>query len=344
MIRFAVDHPVATWMLFAALVVTGLYAVPRLNIEAMPETDLPELSIVTGWNGASPSAILRSITLPIEEAVAGCHGVEDLDSVSRHGQSSVTVKFKRDTNMEFARLELSERLGAVRRTLPAQASSPFIRPFVPEELRSEDFFTLSLVSPLSMNELRDRAETWLVPRFLAISGVADAELRGGARPLVRVLLDLELVERYGLTADGISTRISALDDIVPAGAIRHSGQEFTVSVRDSASVAQLENTVLRTIGNQPITLGHVATVRPDFEDVAFYARINGDNVITLVITKRSGQNSITVSQQLREELPRIEEAAPFPITLKLIRMRVPISRKNSRIWSPVQASFCCCFS
>jgi HAE1 family hydrophobic/amphiphilic exporter-1 len=65
MIRFAVDHPVATWMLFTALIVTGVYAVPRLNIEAMPETDLPELSIVTSWNGASPSAIQRSITLPI---------------------------------------------------------------------------------------------------------------------------------------------------------------------------------------------------------------------------------------------------------------------------------------
>jgi hydrophobic/amphiphilic exporter-1 (mainly G- bacteria), HAE1 family len=317
MIRFAVDHPVATWMLFAALVVTGLYALPRLNIEAMPETDLPELSIVTGWNGASPSAVLRSITLPIEEAVAGCHGVEDLDSVSNHGQSSVTVKFKRGTNMEFARLELSERIGAVRRTLPAQANQPYIQPFVPEELQSEDFFSISLVSPLSMNELRERAETWVKPRFLAIPGVADAELRGGARPLVRILMDLELVERYGLSVNNISNRILELDDIVPAGAIRNSGQEFTVSVRDSASVAVLKNTVLRNIGGQPITLGHVAEVRPDFEDVDFYARINGDNVITLVITKRSGQNSITVSRELHEELPRIEESAPFPITFEI---------------------------
>ncbi|MCP4292527.1 MAG: efflux RND transporter permease subunit [bacterium] len=317
MIRFAVDHPVATWMLFAALVVTGLYAVPRLNIEAMPETDLPELTVDTGWSGASPSAILRSVTLPIEEAVAGCHGVEDLDSVSRHGRSTVTVKFKRDTNMEFARLELSERLGAVRRTLPAMVSQPMIRPFVPEELASEDFFSLNLISPLSMNELRDRAETWLLPRFLAIPGVADAELRGGARPLVRILLDLELVERYGLTADGINTRISNLDAIVPAGSIRNAGQEFTVSVRDSASVSLLHNTVLRTIGGQAITLDHVAEVRPDFEDVGYFTRINGDNVISMIITKRSGQNSISVSQDLRDRLPVIEASAPFPIKFEI---------------------------
>ncbi len=317
MIRFAVDHPVATWMLFTALIVTGIYALPKLNIEAMPETELPELSIVTMWNGASPSAIQRSVTLPIEEAVAGCHGVEDLDSQSRHGQSTVTAKFKRGTNMEFARLELSERLGSVRRNLPAQASQPFIRPFVPEELQTEDFFSVSLISALSMNDLRDRAETWIVPRFLSIPGVADAELRGGARPLVKVLLDLELMERYGLTADGIVGRLDALDDIIPAGAIRVSGRELTVSVQDSVSIRMLENTVLRTIGDQPVLLSHVASVKHDFEDIAYYSRIGGENVITLLITKRSGQNSVTVSRRLREELPLIEAEAPFPVTFEV---------------------------
>ncbi|PID80448.1 hypothetical protein CSB20_07450, partial [bacterium DOLZORAL124_64_63] len=317
MIRFAVQHPVATWMLFLALVVTGVYAVPRLNIEAMPATDLPELSIITRWNGAGPSAILRAITLPIEEAVAGCHGVEDLDSVSRHGQSVVTVRFKRGTNMDFARLEISERMGAVRRNLPTQAGQPYIQPFVPEELRSEDFFTLSLISPLDINELRDRAETWLLPHFLAIRGVADAELRGGARPMLRILLDLEQMERYGLTADIVSRRINELDDITPAGAVHAAGQEFTVSVRDTARAQELRRTVLRSIGGQPITLGHVGQVKPDFEDVGYFVRINGENTITLVVTKRSGQNSISVGRRLRRALPELEATAPFPISFEI---------------------------
>ena len=317
MIRFAVDHPVATWMLFAALIVTGVYAVPRLNIEAMPETELPELSITTTWNGASPSAIQRSVTLPIEEAVAGCHGVEDLDSVSRHGRSTVTVKYKRGTNMEFARLELSERLGAVRRTLPARANQPYIRPFVPEELRTEEFFSASLISPLSMNDLRDRAETWLVPRCLAIPGVADAELRGGARPLIKVKLDLELLERYGLTADLVANRLNALDDILPAGAIRRAGQEMTVSVQDSVTLKMVQSTVLANVGGQTVTLAHVATAEEDFEDVVYYSRIGGENVVSLSITKRSGQNSIAVSRRLRHELPEIMAAAPFPVSYEI---------------------------
>ncbi len=317
MIRFAVDHPVATWMLFSALIVTGIYALPRLNIEAMPETELPELSIITRWNGASPSAIQRSITLPVEEAVAGCHGVEDIDSKSEHGTSTVTVKYQRGSDMEFARLELSEQLGAVRRTLPAAAGQPMIRPYVPEELRTEDFFSVSLVSPLPLNELRDRAETWLVPRFLAIPGVADAELRGGARPLLRILLNLELMERYGLTADGIANRIDALDDIVPAGPVRRHGYELTVSVQDSVTTERLARTELRSLGGHPILLSDVATLKRDFEDIAYYSRIDGENVVTLNITKRSGQNSISVSRRLRDQLPKIQAAAPFALSFKV---------------------------
>jgi multidrug efflux pump subunit AcrB len=317
MIRFAVDHPVATWMLFAALLVTGVYALPRLNIEALPETDLPELSITTNWNGASPSAIQRSVTLPIEEAVAGCHGVEDIDSQSRHGLSRVTVKYKRGTDMDFARLELSEQLGAVRRNLPTRAGQPSIRAYVPEELSAGEFFTVSLISPLDMNELRDRAETWLLPRFLSLSGVADAELQGGALPIVKVLLDLERMERYGLTADGIANRLDQLDDILPAGSVRRNGRELTVSVRDDVVRDQLANTVLANLGGQPITLSLVASVQPDYEDITYYSRINGENVITLTITKRSGQNSIAVSRRLRDALPAIEAEAPFPVTFEI---------------------------
>ncbi len=317
MTRFFVDHPVSTWMLFTALIICGVYALPRLNIEAMPETDLPSLSIYTRWNGASPSAIQRSITIPIEEAARKCHGVENLKARSAPGRSEVEVEFRRDVDLDFARLELAEQLGAVRRNLPAQATQPVIVPIVPEELRTDEFFSVNLISPLTTNELRDRAEDWLVPRFLAIPGVADAELQGGARPLVKVKLNLELMERYNLTADGIYNRLAVLDDILPAGEVRHAGQELTVSVQDSVTLHALERTILRTSGGQPITLGHVAVLTRSFEDPLYFVRINGENVIQAIITKRSGENAIAVSRRLRAALPEIEEALPFTVTFEI---------------------------
>ncbi len=317
MIRFFVDHPVATWMLFAGLVVCGLYAGMRLDIEAMPETDLPKLTVYTRWNGASPSAIQRSITLPVEEAAAQCRGVEEIESASRHGQSTVEISYQRDIDIEFARLELSEQLGNVRRNLPAQASQPVVVPEVPEEMQRDEFFSVNLISPLETNQLREEAEDWLKPRFMAIEGVAEAELQGGALPLLKVNLELERMERYGLTADAIFARIDARDDIVPAGAVRRRGQSLTVTVHDSVTVEMLEETVLASLGGQSITLGHVADVERGYEDVNYYRRTNGDNVISLRITKRSGENSVAVSQRLRKAIPEIQADMPFAVTMEV---------------------------
>lgn len=317
MIRFCVDHPVATWMLFTALVLLGVYAMPRLEIEAMPETELPSLSISTNWNGASPAAVQRSLTIPIEEAARKVHGVEEITSRSRPGNSTVTVSFRRDVDMEFAQLDLGEQLGSVRRNLPATASQPQIVPYVPEEFRTDDFLTVSLISPLSANELRDKAETWLSSRLLAVEGVADVELQGGALPLVRVLLDHALMERYGLFADDIFARIESLDDILPAGTVRDGGRVLAVSVQDSVTLHTVRDAIVANVGGQPLALGRVAELRRSFDDPTYFVRINGDNVIQASVAKRSGTNAVAVSRRVREALPQIRDEMPFPLEFEI---------------------------
>ena len=317
MIRFSVDHPVVIWMLFAALLICGVYALPRLNLEAMPETELPSLTIQTSWVGASPTAVQQSITIPIEEAARRVYGVERVTARSRPGRSTVEVAFRRNTNLEFARLQLSEQLGGVRRDLPSAAGQPRIVPFVPEEFRTDDFFTVSLISPLPPNELRDQAQDWLVPRLLAIPGVADAELQGGAGSMIRVYLDLTRMERYGLTADLVYQRLAEMDDIVPAGAVRRSGAQLIVSVRDEVTLARLRRAVLAIRGGQPITLEHIGRVEPGHEDPSYFVRINGENVIQATVAKRSGQNAVVVSRRLRHALPELSAAMPFPVTFEV---------------------------
>ena len=118
MTRLFVKHPVSTWMVFTAFVVLAIYAVPRIEVEAIPAVDLPSLTVETRWNGASPKAIQRSITLPVEEAARNVHGVESITSRSLAGRSLVQIEFRRDIDIEFARLDLNEQLGSVRRNLP----------------------------------------------------------------------------------------------------------------------------------------------------------------------------------------------------------------------------------
>lgn len=317
MTRFCVRFPVTTWMIFVSFVVLGAYSIPRLKIEAVPDVDLPTLTVNTNWNGASPQAVQRAISIPIEEAVQDVHGVEKIESTSRAGNSTVTISFRRDTNIDFARLDLNEQLGDVRRNLPLGAMQPQIIPFVPEEFRTEDFFTFSLESPLSPNELREVAETWVIPQVIGVAGVADAEVLGGARPLVKIVLDRRLLELYGIRADDVFRALDRLDEFEGAGVVREQGLERLVALRRPVSIASMRDAVVARRGGQTFTLSMVGEVRPDFEDPVYFVRANGQNVVQVSVDKRSGANAVGVSRDVRRALPGIEANMPVPVTFHI---------------------------
>jgi HAE1 family hydrophobic/amphiphilic exporter-1 len=297
---------VSTWMIFAVFILLGAYALPRLQVEAIPEVNLPTLTIQTLWNGASPQAIQRSITIPVEEAAQKVHGVEKVTSTSSPGRSQVEIEFRRDVNIDFARVDLNEQLGSVRRNLPLNAGQPQILPYVPEEFQTEDFYTFSLRSSLHPNELRELAETWVVPQILALEGVADARVLGGARPLVKVFLDRQLLERYDITPDQVAGALNRLDALDGAGIIQQRGTEKFVALRDPVDYKRLASAVVARRGGRMFTLDMLGEIRRDFEDPVYFVRTNGRNVIQVSVDKRSGSNTVGVSRVLRDALPRIE--------------------------------------
>ena len=317
MTHFFVKHPVSTWMVFAVFMVLGIYAVPKLQIEAIPEINLPTLTIQTFWNGASPQAIQRSITIPIEEAARKVHGVEEVKSTSSPGRSRVEVSFRRDVSIDFARVDLNEQLGGVRRGLPLNAGQPQILPFVPEEFETEDFFTFSLQSPLSPNELREVTETWVVPQIIALEGIADARVLGGARPLLKIYLDRQKLELYNITPDEIFAALDRLDELNGAGVIVQAGHEKMVALRDPVDLRRLRSAAVAQRGGRTFTLNMLGNVEHDFEDPVYFVRNNSENVVQIAVDKRSGVNTIAVSRTLRSALPRIQAQVPFDVVFEV---------------------------
>ncbi len=315
MTRFFVRHPVTTWMIFGAFVVLAIYALPKMEVEAIPEVDLPSLTVVTAWNGASPKAIQRSITIPIEEAVRGLKGAQEIESTSRGGVSTVKVEFSRDTDIDFARLNLNEQLGSVRRNLPLNASQPVIQTFVPEEFGEQQFFTFSVESELTPNELREDVEQWVLPQILGVDGVADAHVVGGALPLVKVKLDRERLRIYEITADEVFNALRNLDALGAAGVVREAGVEKIVALRPRVNLRDLAQTVVVRRGNQNFSLAMLGSVEATYEDPTNFVRSNGRNVVQVQVEKRSGGNSVVVSRNLRAKLPQIEADLPFSAKL-----------------------------
>ena len=151
-------------------------------------------------------------------------------------------------------------------------------------------------------------------------GAAGSVARRGEEPpgLVHVPGEVLLVHSGGEINEGREHGLRAavgkgLDHVADQHAVGRVERHGS----DPATAEMLRDTVIANVGGQPITLAHVASVRPDFEDISYFSRINGENVITLNVTKRSGQNSISVSRRLRHELPQIEAEAPFPVTFEV---------------------------
>jgi len=258
--------------------------------------------------------VQRSITLPIEEQVRRVHGIESVRSTSWAGNSRIEVSFRQGTDIDFARLELNEQLGAVRRDLPNGSGQPQISTYVPQEFRTEDFFTVSIESSLPPNDLREKAEYWILPQILAVEGVADAGVQGGARPILKILLDRRILDLYEITADEVFSAVSELDELSGAGVIRKSGLECLVSIRDPIDVDRLRRAVVVQKGVRGYRLGEIAEIRPDYEDPDYFVRVNGKNVVRVSVDKRSGANTVSVSRALRESLPRIQEQVPIPMS------------------------------
>ncbi|MGM0670473.1 MAG: efflux RND transporter permease subunit, partial [Gemmatimonadota bacterium] len=160
MIRLSIRRPVAVAMAYLAVGILGMAAWRNIPIELYPDTQLPRLQIQGNWYGASPETIEAFLTSPIEGTVQQVRGVEKVTSESYEEQgmgiSSVTVEFNRDTDMDFARLDLGERLATLEEELPPGVGSVTVSPYIPPEFAQQAgmaFLRYTLTGPYTLEAL-----------------------------------------------------------------------------------------------------------------------------------------------------------------------------------------------
>src|SRR6185295_16976699 len=144
---------VAITMVYTAVAALGAFAWRKIPIELLPQTDLPRLTVTASYRGASPETTEAFLTSPLEASIQQVQGVEKINSTSREqngvGQSTITVQFALDTDMNFARLELSERIATLEEGLPPGVFGVRVTPYVPEEIQREStpFLTYNFTGP-----------------------------------------------------------------------------------------------------------------------------------------------------------------------------------------------------
>jgi len=340
-----IHRPVAIGMFYGALVLGGIFAFTRLPLELAPFKDFPRLSVQTFWWNASPETVEMFITAPIEEIANTVRGVRKVSSTSEEGNSNVEIEFDPGVDMNFARLELSEKLAAFAETLPPVASPPSIRRYVPKDLRDlQGFLSYSLSGDRPPHELRKFAQEKIAPVLLSIRGIASVQVYGGETREIQVEIQPDKLVAFGLRIEEVNARLRQLQFSAPIGSIDGGQGRSLIAVRNaSVDVDELKAlTIASTPTGSPVRLGDLGVVREGLSEPRSFYRINGRSTVTIVIDKEPNTNTLRLADEVFARLEPVKKSFPESFTLlKQSDNSEQMRRELGKVYQEILISLIC---
>jgi len=324
MIRMSIRRPVAVAMAYTAVALLGVAAWRNIPIELLPDTELPKLRVTGSWRGASPETVEAFLTSPLESVIQQVRGVEKIISNSYEqngmGTASIEVEFTRDTDMDFARLDLSERISTLEEELPPGTERVVVQPYVPEEFQDQNkpFLSYTFTGPYTLEALRAHVDDVLAPEIQQVEGVGVVQVYGGRKRRLEIELDEAEIAGLGLDPAEVRRKIRELDMVKEVGAVRIGDKQRTITVVNRPQNAEdVRNAVLMAARGTPVRVRDVATVHDRFEEAQSFYRINGRPAVSFRITKEIGTNTVRVADAVKVRLAQLEAFNPYGTKLIL---------------------------
>jgi HAE1 family hydrophobic/amphiphilic exporter-1 len=317
MIRLSIRRPVAVSMTYVAVALLGVAAWRNIPIELLPDTQLPRLQVDAQWRGASPEVLEAFVTAPIEGTIQQIRGVEKMTSLSREergmGVAEIDIEFSRDVDMDFVRLELSERLAALEGDLPVGLIGPTVSPYIPDGLEEQNtpFLRYTVTGPLTLEALRQHTDDVIAPEILQIDGVADVRVFGGRDRLIELEFRDDQLAALNLSTQQVASLITGLEFVTEAGAVYDEGKLRTLAIREKANSADdIRNLVVLNDQGRIVRVSDIARVRDTYEDPTSHYRINAQPAVSFVVEKEHLTNTVAVANAVKARLGEIEGFHP----------------------------------
>ncbi len=223
--RLAVNRPITTIMIFTAIVLLGLISWGRLPQELFPSITYPQITVVTAYENAAPEEIESLITKIVEEAVGTVNSVKRISSISKEGLSLVMVEFNWGTNMDFAALNVREKIDLIKEKLPRESQEPIVMKYNPFDL---PIMNLAVTGPMPPLELREICRKYIKDAIEKVEGVASATITGGAEREILVEIDQPRLRASQIPIVSVVDSLRAANINYPAGTIKESFYEYLI--------------------------------------------------------------------------------------------------------------------
>ncbi len=316
-----IRRPVMTVLLNLSIVVAGILAYRYIPIAALPSYNTPVISVNANLPGASPETMATSVALPLEKQFATIPGLSVISSSNTLGNTSLTLEFDQNRNIDAASVDVQAALLRAQRSLPIDMTSPpSYRKVNPADA---PVLFIALTSPsLSLAELTNFAEHLISPSLSTLEGVAQVNIFGIKRYAVRIRVMPDALAARNLTLDDLSTAIRTSNANTPVGTLDGDKQTLTLTANKQLQSAQeFANLVVSNKGGQVVRLRDVANVEDSYEQVKTSANFNGESSITLAIQRQSDANTVKVVDSIKAALPGFKAQLPASVNMNLVNDR-----------------------
>lgn len=301
--KLAMRRPVSTALIVLALVVFGLTSVLSFRLELTPDMEMPMLLVYTIYPGADPESVEELVTKPIESAGAEQSGVTTYTSQSAENMSMVMFQYEYGTDLDEAYMDLQTALNTAKAGMPEDVNDPLIIEMAMDQMETMDVSVMAVGDSDVLSYVNDT----MVPELETLSGVAQVQVSGGKENYIKVELNSQAMKQYGVTMSGISQTIGAMDFTVPVGSVSQGTQDIAISsAADISGVVQIQNIPITTARGQVISLSELATVTESQVEDSGVSRTNGQEDITVAITKKKSYGTVDVTRSVERLLDRLQ--------------------------------------
>ncbi len=323
-----IRRPVATTLIGLGLVFAGLVAFRLLPVSPLPQVDFPTITVFSTLPGASPETMATSVAMPLERELGHIASVNEMTSSSTLGTTRITLQFDLDRNIDGAARDVEAAINAARALLPPNLpSNPTYRKVNPADA---PIMILSLTSEtLNRGQMYDAASTLLAQKLSQIRGVGQVTVGGSSLPAVRVEVNSDALNKYGIGFESLRTAIASSNINRPKGNLEEGGRYWQIQANDQMKKAgEYLPLIVSYRNNMPVRLSDLAQVDDSVQDLRNAGIADGKPAVLVIVSRQPGANIIETVDLVRAMLPTLRAAIPAAINLNIVMDRTPTIRSS----------------
>ena len=325
-----IDRPVATTLLTFGVALAGAIAFRLLPVSPLPQVDYPTISVQASFPGASPETMAATIATPLERSLGRIAGVTEMTSSSSLASTRITLQFELSRDIDGAARDVQAAINAARNLLPTgMPSNPTYRKVNPADA---PIMILALTSDtMTQGQMYDAASTIIAQKLSQVSGVGQVSVGGSSLPAVRVELNPESLNKYGIGLEDVRAALTAANANRPKGSLEDGDRHWQISANDQAkTAAEYLPLVVSYRNGAAVQLSDVAEVVDSVQDLRNAGMANGRPSVLVIINRQPNANIIETVDRVNALLPSLRASIPGAITLTPAMERTATIRASLR--------------